>query len=166
MVLPFNPQDQPHESEFSLDFNAKPWTLDRVITSCTDEGQVAIQELMGALVEQGWDGSEFFQVNMAAEEAVVNAIEHGNKRDPCKSVHLLFRVSPTEIYLEITDQGAGFNPDTLPDPTDEDLIDKPRGRGVMLIKEFMSEVHYNDRGNSVVMIKRRSAETGDSDSNG
>ncbi|MFY7968914.1 MAG: ATP-binding protein, partial [Pirellulaceae bacterium] len=61
---------------------------------------------------------------------------------------------------------SGFNPDTLPDPTDEDLIDKPRGRGVMLIKEFMSEVHYNDRGNSVVMIKRRSAETGDSDSNG
>jgi serine/threonine-protein kinase RsbW len=164
MVLPFNPQDQPQESEVSIDFYAKPWTLDRVISSCTDQGQNAIQELMGALVERGWDGSEFFQVNMAAEEAVVNAIEHGNKRDPCKSVHLLFRVSLSEIYLEITDEGAGFNPATLPDPTDEDLIDKPRGRGVMLIKEFMSEVHYNDRGNSVVMIKRRSTESGHSDS--
>ncbi len=149
-----------------MDFHLKPWTLDRVISSCTDEGQTAIQELMGALVEQGWDGSEFFQVNMAAEEAVVNAIEHGNKRDPCKSVHLVFRVSRSEIYLEITDQGAGFNPATLPDPTEEDLIDKPRGRGVMLIKEFMSEVHYNDRGNSVVMIKRRSEESGRSDLNG
>ncbi|MFM8174948.1 MAG: ATP-binding protein [Pirellulaceae bacterium] len=149
-----------------MDFSPTPWTLDRIISSCTDEGQNAIQELMGALVEQGWDGSEFFQVNMAAEEAVVNAIEHGNKRDPCKSVHLLFRVSPSEIYLEITDEGAGFNPATLPDPTDEELIDKPRGRGVLLIKEFMSEVHYNDRGNSVVMIKRRSTESGQADLEG
>lgn len=149
-----------------MDFSPKPWTLDRIISSCTDEGQNAIQELMGALVEQGWDGSEFFQVNMAAEEAVVNAIEHGNKRDPCKSVHLLFRVSPSEIYLEITDEGAGFNPATLPDPTDEELIDKPRGRGVLLIKEFMSEVHYNGRGNSVVMIKRRSTESGQADLEG
>ncbi len=132
------------------------WRLEKSIPSSSEEGHAAIEELVHALENAGWEGRDFFHIHMATEEAVVNAIEHGNKRSPDKMVHLDFRVSDDLVRLVITDQGAGFNPESLPDPTDDDLLEKPRGRGVMLIRELMTEAHYNRVGNSVEMIKRRS----------
>ncbi|MFO0921113.1 MAG: ATP-binding protein [Pirellulales bacterium] len=137
------------------------WRLDKYIPSSTDDGHAVIEELVHALEQSGWEGRDFFHVHMATEEAVVNAIEHGNKRDPNKTVHIDFRVSPLEVHLAITDQGEGFDPESLPDPTDEELLEKPRGRGVMLIRELMTEALYNSKGNSVVMKKVRSAASGE-----
>ncbi len=58
----------------------------------------------------------------------------------------------------IRDQGPGFNPNELPDPTDPANLDKVSGRGLLLIRTFMDEVHFNETGNGVTMIKRRIAE--------
>lgn len=131
------------------------WTLKRSISSDTDIGHAAIEELLTALQRNDWDGRDLFHIQMAIEEAVVNAIEHGNKRDPDKKVQLDFRVSPERCYLEVKDEGQGFVREELPDCTDDACLELPRGRGVMLIEELMSEAKYNDIGNQVTMLKLR-----------
>jgi serine/threonine-protein kinase RsbW len=131
------------------------WSLYVAIPSIIDVGHEQIESLMTELEKAAWDGRDLFHVRMAVEEAVVNAIEHGNKRDASKTVQLDFRVSPELCYIDIIDQGEGFDPASLRDCTDEEFVDKPRGRGVMLIKELMSEAVYNEKGNRLTMLRKR-----------
>ena len=133
------------------------WHFDKVLLSDLDVGHAAIEELLNALAASGWEGSDLFRIQMAIEEAIVNAIEHGNQRDESKKVHTVFRVTPEKVLMEITDEGAGFDHRNVADPTTDELVDKPRGRGVMLIRELMTEVVYNELGNQVTIIKLRSA---------
>lgn len=134
------------------------WRLEKKIASSSDEGHLAIEQLNQALEDLGWEGRDLFHIHMAVEEGVVNAIEHGNKRQPDKSVHILFKASSDVVEVEITDEGEGFDPTTLPDPTEEDQLDKPRGRGVHLIRQLMTESRYNAKGNSLYMRKNRSTD--------
>jgi serine/threonine-protein kinase RsbW len=131
------------------------WTLSQRLPSDPEPAHQAIDRLVAALEESQWDGRDLFQVRMAVEEALINAIEHGNRRDAKKSVDLEFRVSPELCYVQITDEGPGFCRGSLKDCTDDDQLDKPRGRGVWLIERFMSETHYNERGNQLTMWRRR-----------
>jgi len=94
-----------------------------------------------------------FAIKLAMEEALINAIKHGNRNDPGKQLQVEFALDGRQAVIRITDQGNGFCPDDLPDPTAEENIEFPCGRGVMLIKAFMDEVKFNDRGNSVRMVK-------------
>jgi serine/threonine-protein kinase RsbW len=88
---------------------------------------------------------------------MVNAIKHGNKESPDKCVAVSFRIGSNSVWMQLTDQGEGFDPNALPDPTDEEHLDQPHGRGVMLIRELMTSVIYNDQGNQVTMHKVRSS---------
>lgn len=135
------------------------WSYDKTLPSDLELGHAAIEELMLALGAAGWEGMDLFRIQMAIEEAVVNAIEHGNKRETTKNVRLEFNVTPHEAKMRITDEGPGFDHRNVADPTAEDLIDKPRGRGVMLMRELMSEVVYNECGNQVTMIKVHAAQS-------
>lgn len=135
------------------------WSYDKILPSDMENGHAAIEELMMALNTAGWDGGDLFRIQMALEEAVVNAVEHGNKRDAAKNVHLVFHITPERVTMEITDQGAGFDHRNVADPTTEELVDKPRGRGVMLIRELMTEAIYNEIGNHLKMVKIRSVAT-------
>lgn len=134
------------------------WSFDKTLPSELAVGHAAIEELMVALGAAGWIGMDVFRINMAIEEAVVNAIEHGNKREPSKKVRLVFQVTPDMAKMIVIDQGPGFDHRNLADPTTEELLDKPRGRGVMLMRELMNEAIFNDIGNQVTMIKMRSPE--------
>ena len=67
------------------------------------------------------------------------------------------RVGKERVMIHITDEGPGFKPDDVPDPTLDENLDVPSGRGVMLIKAYMTEVSYNEKGNSVKMVKDRNA---------
>jgi serine/threonine-protein kinase RsbW len=84
-------------------------------------------------------------------EALSNAMLYGNRRDPRKSVLIHAHFSRAEIVLRVTDQGHGFDPDHLPDPTVPANIRRSRGRGIFLIRHLMDRVEYNERGNSVEM---------------
>jgi anti-sigma regulatory factor (Ser/Thr protein kinase) len=68
------------------------------------------------------------------------------------------RFAPGEATFVIQDEGPGFDPASLPDPTDPENLDKVSGRGLLLMRTFMDEVSYNDRGNQVTMIKRTVAD--------
>lgn len=91
-----------------------------------------------------------FRVGVA--EALANAMMYGNARDPGKRVTLEAWVSARRIRVRITDEGAGFDPAALPDPTLPQNVSRPRGRGVYLIHELMDEVTFNEQGNSVEMV--------------
>lgn len=134
------------------------WLYDQTLPSDLDVGHAAIEELMTALGSAGWEGMDVFRIQMAIEEAVVNAIEHGNKRDPEKRIRLVFDVTPTKATLTIMDQGEGFDHRNVADPTTEELLEKPRGRGVMLMRELMNEAIFNEAGNQVTLVKIRSVE--------
>ncbi len=98
---------------------------------------------------------DIFAVHLATEEALVNAIYHGNDSDEAKRVHVVCRLSGDRIRIEIGDEGGGFDPAALPDPTTNDQLHVPCGRGVMLMRAFMSRVEFNEHGNVVVMEKDR-----------
>ena len=114
-----------------------------------------MEELLDRLGEHGWASADIFSIHLAAEEAIVNAIVHGNKLDPDKKVHVECFVSPTVARIEITDEGDGFNPKDVPDCTQDDRLEVPNGRGVMLIHNFMTRVEYNEKGNRVLLEKVR-----------
>lgn len=96
---------------------------------------------------------DLFSIKLALEEALVNAIKHGNQYDRNKKVEISYAVLADRFEIHITDEGDGFDPEEVPDPTAIENLERPCGRGLMLMKYYMSEVNYNDRGNSVTMAK-------------
>jgi len=96
---------------------------------------------------------DLFSIKLALEEALVNAIKHGNQYDRNKKVDIRYAVLGDRFEIHITDEGEGFDPQDVPDPTAIENLERPCGRGLMLMKYYMSEVNYNDRGNSVTMAK-------------
>jgi serine/threonine-protein kinase RsbW len=98
-----------------------------------------------------------FRVDMAIREAVTNAVVHGNREDETKEVEVTISRSPGELEIEVSDQGSGFDPAAVPDPTDPDNILKTSGRGIFLIRSFMDDVQWSMRpagGTTLRMIKR------------
>jgi serine/threonine-protein kinase RsbW len=98
-----------------------------------------------------------FGIDMAVREAVTNAVLHGNKQDESKSVELQIVTSPEAVEILIHDQGSGFTPEDVPDPTAAENILKTSGRGIFLMRNFMDEVHWLIQpkgGTTVRLIKR------------
>ena len=130
------------------------------------------------------DKAQLMQIGMALTEALTNAIDHGNleldsalREQPGNAyrelgvqrssepgyrdrrVHLTERITDSEATFIVRDEGPGFDPSDLPDPTDPENLLKASGRGIMLIRTFMDDVHFSEKGNQITMIKRRRAET-------
>ncbi len=110
------------------------------------------------LRELHYPAGDVFAVRLSLEEGLMNAIKHGNCRDATKSVRVLCEIDDARVSLEIEDQGLGFNPATIPDPLAEENLDQPSGRGVFLMRQYMSRVEYRDGGRLLVLEKRRSIE--------
>ena len=115
------------------------------------------QHLVAQLRRHKYPDDCLFAVRLALEEALANAIKHGNRLDPKKTVNIKFSVNPDEVHIIITDQGQGFDPAAVPDPTTDEHLEDPSGRGITLMHAYMDEVVYNSRGNEVRMLKRISS---------
>lgn len=126
--------------------------------------------------------SEAIRVATGLDEALLNAYYHGNlevdsalkaedhnrfhqlaerrRMEPPyrdRQISISARFSPAEATFVVRDEGSGFNPDDLPDPTDPEFLERPSGRGLLLMRSFLDEIHFNDRGNEVTLIKRKHA---------
>ena len=114
-----------------------------------------------AIVEKaeslGYGGEEIFAVRLSLEEALSNAIRHGNVGDENKKIRIRFHVDMKCIDVFIGDEGTGFDPETIPDPTSPECLECPSGRGIMLMRAYMNQVEYNQRGNEVRLIKQSKA---------
>lgn len=131
------------------------WQCERVIPSKTEAGVRVVQEVLNELEKQDWSQHDIFSIHLAMEEAVANAIRHGNRLDPGKYVRIACRICHDLVRIEITDEGKDFDPSATADPTDPSRLDAPSGRGLLLMRSFMSRVEYSDVGNSVMMQKQR-----------
>ncbi|MFN0121430.1 MAG: ATP-binding protein [Blastocatellia bacterium] len=119
-----------------------------LVTSVTD----TVTQLIG------FDEDTRYWINMALRESVANAIEHGNKYDPAKSVDVRFTIGSDALKVRVRDQGHGFDPARLPDPLDPQNLLNPAGRGILYMKTFMDLIEYERRpegGMQVTMVKRR-----------
>lgn len=130
---------------------AKTWT----IPSTNAAAAQVQQEIVEAIERQGYKREAVFAVRLALDEALVNAVKHGNQNDPDKTVHIDFAIDDDRMVIQIEDEGPGFAPEALPDPTAEENLSRPNGRGVMLMRAYMTDVDFNERGNRVILTKRR-----------
>ena len=131
------------------------WSIRISIPRRQAAGKQVVDQVRERLEQAEWSPHDVFSVHLAVEEAIVNAIKHGNRLDASKRVHVACRGSTDRFWIEIIDEGSGFDPDQLPDPTDDENLECPCGRGVLLMRNFMSRVEFSQQGKCVVMEKHR-----------
>ena len=105
----------------------------------------------------GFRQNDVLHVRLAMEEAVINSVKHGNRNDPSKQVSVRFEVSQAQVLLEVEDQGQGFDPSQVPDPTAQENLERASGRGIFLMRTFMTWIRFSERGNCVTLCKCPSA---------
>jgi serine/threonine-protein kinase RsbW len=96
---------------------------------------------------------DMFAVHLGLEEAFTNAVKHGNKSERGKKVIVKYQIDSKKLILSIEDEGEGFAPESIPNPTVGENIYKTGGRGLFLISSFMDKVDFNKKGNCICMTK-------------
>jgi serine/threonine-protein kinase RsbW len=115
-----------------------------------------LDTVITALLVEGVSRKDVFDWRLALEEALCNAIEHGNNGDPSKRVWLRYRTRGEWLLAEVEDEGVGFDPAGVSNPLLPENLKRPCGRGVLLMRHSTTWLRFNDRGNCVSMGKRRS----------
>jgi serine/threonine-protein kinase RsbW len=105
--------------------------------------------------EAGLDEDERFRVTMAVHEAAINAVLHGNDYNPALHVDVSMENTGTKLIFVIADQGKGFDPDRVPDPSAAENLLRGTGRGIFLIRSLMDEVHFRqlNPGTEMTLVK-------------
>jgi serine/threonine-protein kinase RsbW len=97
-------------------------------------------------------------IELALREALANAVVHGNQEDPHKRVSISCRCTADgEVFIKIQDEGQGFESGAVPDPTSQENRLRPSGRGIYLMRTFMDDLHFEERGTVVCMHKKPAA---------
>ena len=109
--------------------------------------------ILDEVVRCNYDEGSVFGIKLALEEGMINAIKHGNRFDATKKVHVEYTVTPKQVEIAIEDEGPGFDPCCVPDPTLEENLEKCSGRGILLIGAYMTRVEYQKGGRRLHMVK-------------
>ena len=128
------------------------------VTIPNDRGAIeAFEDVLLERVERlGYPKTARFAIRLAVEEAITNAFVHGHRGlAEDLPVQVEYRADGSSVWIAVEDRGPGFAPEAVPDPTLEENLDKPSGRGLMLIRSYMTEVRHNERGNRLEMVYRR-----------
>jgi serine/threonine-protein kinase RsbW len=113
-----------------------------------------LAELKKKLVELNLDEKSIFALYLSLEEALVNAVKYGNKFNPDLTIDILLKIEPSQIVIQVSDCGSGFDYANIPDPTKDENIIRLGGRGVFLIKKYMDQVEFLNNGSTIKMTKR------------
>ncbi len=132
---------------------ATPNSIEFTLPSELAAQQVVHERIVTQIRNAGSTSRDEFCIRLALEEALTNAIRHGNKLSPDKKVFVKSTVDGGAVTIEIADEGDGFVQVDVPDPTADENLGRPTGRGVLLIQSFMDDVRYNEQGNEVTMVK-------------
>jgi serine/threonine-protein kinase RsbW len=111
-----------------------------------------IEQVGQALDRFGYDKASRFAIKLAVQEGLANAFHHGHKDLPADvPIHVDYKIGPDQVWVRIIDKGPGFDPGTVPDPTLDENLERPCGRGIMLIRAYMTDVSFNSTGNEIHM---------------
>lgn len=113
------------------------------------------EDIESLLKTHRYDDGDIFGVKLALEEAIVNAMKHGNRMDPAKRVFIRYTIDAHRCDIAITDEGPGFEPEAVPDCRRDENLERPGGRGLFLMRHYMTEVQYHPPGNRLTMSKVR-----------
>ena len=119
-----------------------------------DQAATAVAEFLS---RAGVSEDVIFGIDMAVREAITNAVLHGNKLDETKFADISLKSSPGSFEITVHDQGTGFNPADIPDPTTAENILKTSGRGIFFMRNFMDEVDWtiNPQGGTTVRMLKK-----------
>ena len=140
-----------------MSLESQMWTWKKECSFPSDMGTAhnLIGEVMAVVRTSQWNEQDSFAIELALEEALANAVQHGNDSDPSKTIRFDCKLNPNVVYVRIEDEGHGFKPQTLADPRDAENLMVESGRGVLLIKHFVTRVKWNERGNVIEFEKER-----------
>lgn len=131
------------------------WTAEREIASRTGAHLPFLEEVLEQIGRLGWDGRDYFGVQMTLEETLTNAIRHGNHCDASKRVRVECKASGERFWLRVGDEGVGYSPERVPDCTKDENLEAFGGRGMALINAYMAGVSFNDAGNEITVQTHR-----------
>ena len=114
-----------------------------------------VKPIMAALLKRGYCTQDQFALRLGLEEAITNAYRHGNACDPTRRIHVRWSIDEALAVIRVADEGRGFNPSRIPDPRKAENREKPSGRGVMLMRAYMTDLRFTGCGNEVCLIKAR-----------
>ncbi len=129
--------------------------VELVIQSDLDEARGAEDRILRDVEARGYRPECAFAIRLSLEEAITNAVKHGNKNDRTKRVRIRYCVDDRQVEIWVADDGPGFDPGAVPDPTARNRLHLPNGRGIMLMRVYMDEVKYNSAGNEVHLVKKK-----------
>jgi len=127
-----------------------------VISPQLDNRREVQRQILDLVRQNGFEGHDFFAINLALEEALTNAIKHGNRSDPSKKVTVQAKVTPKRVEVLVEDEGPGFDRKSVPDPTESENLEKCCGRGILLIEAYMNQVSWDRGGRRLKMVKLNS----------
>jgi serine/threonine-protein kinase RsbW len=133
-----------------------------VLTSRFENIEIAERALVDLCDRSGCDGDHRYWIVTALREAVANAIRHGNRQDPSRSVRIDYTIADCVVTIRVEDEGAGFDPAQVPDPTDPANLLRPCGRGIFYMRQFMNQVEFSRApggGTAVEMVRRLEPQT-------
>ena len=111
--------------------------------------------IMNDVIAAGFDEESVFAIRISLEEAIVNAIRHGNRLDASKRVKVESSTAPGYVEVMVEDEGAGFDRKGVPDPTATENLCRPSGRGILLIESYMTSVNWEKGGRRMRMVRQK-----------
>ncbi|MBF0386941.1 MAG: ATP-binding protein [Candidatus Omnitrophica bacterium] len=126
--------------------------IEEKLPSDPDRAPVFIEAWLRRLRPLGLNDDQVFGLKLCLQEALINAIKHGNKCNKHLAVWVKIAADPRCLAVEITDQGQGFDPGAVPDPTAPENIGKNHGRGIYLIRQTMGAVDFSNGGRTIKMV--------------
>ena len=127
----------------------------RVVQGTREEFDTLQKSILDLMKKQGYLEHALFSIRISLEEALANALLHGHQGEEGHPIEIIWQVTDERVEISIIDQGRGYDPETIPDPTADENLTLPSGRGLAMMRAFMDHVEVNSQGNKVTMSRLR-----------
>jgi len=127
----------------------------RIVQGTRDSFDEIQDTILGTMREKGYSEHDIFSVRIAFEESLANALLHGHQGDDLRGIEVSWKIEDQAVEITVTDEGRGYDPNAIPDPTAEENLKIPSGRGLAMMRAFMDDVQVNEKGNEVKMIRAK-----------
>lgn len=132
----------------------------RTVILGVDRGSRVVSDILARADRLGFGPEDVFALRLGLDEAIQNAHVHGNQSDGRKRIRIAWEVAPDATTVVVEDEGSGFDPSVVADPTGSENLMRSGGRGLFLMRAYLHDVAYNNRGNTVRLTRYRTDPSG------